>query len=93
MESPPWGELEDQPEGKLEVAVFGLIDLEWSHPPVEADEDQEDNGPFHEGRGQRVRFDQPPGRLVGHYLLHNPPYNQSHTLNGEDEPEYAHNIL
>ena len=46
MESPPWGELEDQPEGKLEVAVFGLIDLEWSHPPVEADEDQEDNGPI-----------------------------------------------
>ena len=92
VEPPPGGEFEDQPEGKLEIAVLGLVDLEWSHPPVESDEDEDDDGPLHESGGQRICLNQPPGRRVGHYLLHDPPDDQTNAFYRENEPAYYFNF-
>ncbi len=88
MEPPPGGEFEDQPEDGPGEVVLWFVDLERSHPPVEAEEDQEDDGPLHECGGQRVRLNQPPGRRVGHYLLHDPPDDQTNTLYRQNEPAY-----
>ena len=62
VESSPGGEFEDQSEDGPGEAVLWLIDLERSHPPVEANEDEEDDGPLHERGRQSVSLDQPPGR-------------------------------
>ena len=92
VEPPPGGEFEHQPKSKLEIAVLGLVDLEWSHPPVESDEDEDDDGPLHESGGQRICLNQPPGRCVGHYLLHDPPDDQTNAFYRENEPAYYFNF-
>lgn len=66
--------------------------MQRTQPPVEADENEHDDGPLREDCGQTVYSDLPPRVQLQSDLIHNPPRDQTHCFDGSDEAAGKYNV-
>ena len=79
-----WGKFEQRSQDLAYGSIFGFMDDGRGHPPVEANEDQQNHRPLSEDSCQAVNGDEPPVWVIPD-LVYDPPHNEPHPLNGSYE--------
>ena len=80
-----WCQHKETPEYPCQDSVPGLVNDQRAEPPVQTNHDREDHHPLKQHRGKAVYGDLPPCVRIAGNLIHHPPGEEPHPLNGSYE--------